>query len=50
MRKCNKDLITSTTEVVKIHERGTEQRRNAEVELIKIEEELKQALLETSSR
>lgn len=50
LRKCNRDLITSITEVVKIHERGTEQRRNAEVELIKIEEELKQALLEAGSR
>lgn len=50
LRKCNRDLITSITEVVKIHERGTEQRRNAEAELIKIEEELKQALLEAGSR
>lgn len=39
LRKCNRELITSINEVVKIHE-----------ELVKIETELKQALLEAGSR
>jgi uncharacterized protein YaaN involved in tellurite resistance len=45
LKKCNADLITSINEVVRIHENGTKQRREAQVELVKIEEELKQALL-----
>lgn len=45
LQKCNRDLITSITEVVKIHEQGLTERRSAQKELVKIEDELKQALL-----
>lgn len=45
LRQCNKDLILSINEVVKIHEQGTAQRAKAQEELLKIEEELKQALV-----
>lgn len=45
LRQCNKDLISSINEVVKIHEQGTAQRAKAQEELLKIEEELKQALV-----
>lgn len=44
LQQCNKDLISSINEVVKIHEQGTAQRAKAQEELIKIEEELKKAL------
>lgn len=47
LRQCNKDLITSIKEVVKIHEQGAAQRAKAREELVKIEEELKQTMLET---
>lgn len=48
LKQCNKDLITSINEVVKIHEQGSAQRIKVQEELVKIEEELKQAMLETS--
>ena len=47
LRQCNKDLITSIKEVIKIHEQGTSQREKAQVELVRIEAELKQAMLGT---
>ena len=47
LQHCNKDLISSISEVVKIHEQGTAQREKAQVELLKIEEELKQAMMDT---
>lgn len=50
LRQCNKDLIASINDVVKIHEQGTAQRIKTHEELVKIEEELKQALLEAGSR
>ncbi len=46
LKQCNKDLITSINEVIKIHEQGTVQRAKAQEELVKIEENLKQAMLE----
>jgi uncharacterized protein YaaN involved in tellurite resistance len=49
LQKCNRDLITSINEVVKIHEQGIIDRRNAQKELVKIEDELKQALLAASN-
>ena len=49
LRKVNHDLITSINEVVKIHEQGSVKREQAQTELIKIEEELKQALLEAGN-
>ncbi len=50
LRQCNKDLVTSINEVVKIHEQGSIQREKSREELIKIEEELKQAMLESKRR
>lgn len=50
LRQCNRDLISSINEVVKIHEQGAIQREKAQEELVKIEEELKQAMLEASKR
>ena len=50
LRKVNSDIITSINEVVKIHEEGSKRRAEAEGELAKIEDELKQALLEAGSR
>lgn len=50
IRQCNQQLIASINEVVRIHEEGSKKRKEAEVELIKIEEELKQALLQAGSR
>lgn len=41
LRQCNKDLITSIKEVIKIHEQGTSQREKAQEELVRIEAELK---------
>ena len=46
LKQCNRDLISSINDVVKIHEQGTVQRVKAQEELVKIEEELKQAMLE----
>lgn len=46
LKQCNRDLISSINEVVKIHEQGVAQRAKAQEELIKIEEDLKQAMLE----
>ena len=50
LRQCNRDLIASINEVVKIHEQGTVKRQQAHEELVKIENELKTALLETARR
>lgn len=48
LRQCNKDLITSIKEVVKIHEQGAVQRAKAREELVKIEEELKDVMLDNA--
>lgn len=45
LQQCNRDLITSITEVVRIHEQGEEKRSKAKEQLIQIENELKQAML-----
>lgn len=50
LRQCNKELIASINEVVKIHEQGSAQRVKTHQELTKIEEDLKKALLEAGSR
>lgn len=50
LRLCSKNLISSVNEVVKIHEQGTVKRVKAQEELLKIEEELKQAMLEPKYR
>jgi uncharacterized protein YaaN involved in tellurite resistance len=46
LRQCNRDLIESINEVVKIHEQGAIKREKAQEELIRIEAELKQTMLE----
>lgn len=50
LKKVNEDIIFSINEVVKIHEEGTKKRVEAQAELVKIEEELKQALLQAGSK
>lgn len=50
LRKCNDDIISSINEVVKIHEEGSRKRAEAEVEIVRIEEELKQVLLTAGNR
>ncbi len=50
LQKCNTNLITSINEVIRIHEEGAEKRRQAQTELLRIENELKQALLEAGKR
>lgn len=50
LKKCNQQLIYSISEVVKIHEQGAKKRQDAEAELVKVEQELKHALLEAGSR
>lgn len=47
LQKCNQDLIISINEVVKIHQQGIDARRSSRKELVRIEDELKQALLES---
>lgn len=50
LKRCNQQLISSINEVVKIHEQGAKKRQDAEAELVKVEQELKHALLEAGSR
>ena len=50
LRKINDDIITSINEVVRIHEDGSKRRAEAQVELAKIEDELKQALIAAGNR
>ena len=50
LKQCNRDLIASINEVVKIHEQGAVQRVKAQEELVKIEEDLKQAMLEAGKK
>ena len=50
LKRCNQQLISSISEVVKIHEQGAKRRQDAEMELVKVEQELKQALLEAGSK
>lgn len=50
LQKCNSDLITSITEVVRIHEEGSAKRAAAQQELTRMEGELKQALMNTIKR
>lgn len=46
LRATNESLITTLDEVMNIQQEGRQRRQEAEVELQKIEEELKQKLLE----
>ena len=49
LRRCNDQLITSVTEVLRIHEEGKQKRERAKKELVQIEEDLKRALLGNAS-
>ena len=50
LRKVNEDIITAINEVVKIHEEGSKKRAEAQQELVKIEDQLKEALVEAGSK
>ena len=50
LQRCNKKLIASIKDVVRIHEQGTIQREKAQEAMAKIEAELKQAMLEAAVR
>jgi len=50
LKRCNQELISSINEVMKIHEQGAVNRQKAQAELVKIEYELKQAMLEAATR
>ena len=50
LQKVNADIILSINEVVKIHEEGSRRRAEAQEELARLEDELKQALLEAGNR
>lgn len=50
LQQCNRDLISSISEVVRIHEQGMEQRSKTREELLKLETELKQAVLNAASQ
>lgn len=48
LRQCNRDLIASVKEVIRIHEQGAAKREQAQEELVRIEAELKQAMLDSA--
>lgn len=50
LKQCNSNLISSINEVIKIHEQGEQKRIKVQAELVRIEEELKQAMLSTEKR
>lgn len=50
LSRCNKELIASINDVMRIHEQGTVQRQKAQEEMAKIEAELRQAMLEAATR
>lgn len=50
LKQCNKDLVSSISEVLNIHEQGRVQRAKAQEELVRIEEELKQTMLEAGRK
>lgn len=49
LNQCNKDLISSIKEVIKVHEQGVTKREKAKEELLRIEAELKKTMLEISN-
>lgn len=50
LKQCNKDLIASISEVMKIHEQGVAKREQTKEELVRIEEELKKAILKSGEK
>ena len=49
LNQCNRDLISSIKEVIKVHEQGSVKRLQVREELLRIETELKEAMLEASN-
>ena len=49
LKTCNENLIASINDVVKVHEEGAKKRANAHNELVKMENDLKQALMNSST-
>lgn len=50
LKVCNNNLISSINEVVKIHDEGTKKRVQAHDQLLKLENDLKNTLLENSKK
>lgn len=50
LRRCNKELIASINELVRIHEQGTLQRQKMHEEMAQIEDELKKAMYDAATR
>ena len=50
LKATNRSLIATLDEVMKIQEEGREKRREAQLELGRLEEEMRQKLLEVSGR
>lgn len=50
LKQCNSSLISSINEVIKIHEQGEQKRIKVQAELVRIEEELKQAMLDNMEK
>ncbi len=48
LKICNDNLISSLNDVVKVHEEGTKKRAQAHAQLVKMESDLKEALLANS--
>lgn len=50
LKKVNEDLITTIEESIKIQKEGRDQRAKAEVELVQLEDKLKDVLIKSSNR
>lgn len=50
LKQCNSNLISSINEVIKIHEQGEQKKIKVQAELVRIEEELKQAMLDNMEK
>lgn len=49
LQQCNRNLITSLKEVIEVHAQGEAKREQIQEELVRIEADLKQAMLETAN-
>lgn len=49
LQQCNRNLITSLKEVIEVHAQGEAKREQIQEELVRIETDLKQAMLETAN-
>lgn len=50
LKICNENLISSINDVVKVHEEGAKKRAQAHEQLVKMENDLKKALLDSSAK